>query len=271
MKIDKSKLKIGMWYEDKDGNVINNPDDVFKPDGAVAYFTKWPLQVTETAHNFYDNKDTCRHPHKAIKRTSGWIKGIKGRRCSSCGKTQMRKWWQPWGFKWEHGADSYEAFECHTTLCRIDEKCIVAMVNSGDYILSEAIVVMASACERCGNVLIHKYLNGEDGYEEYSDEWKRCHTVCDFCRDEEDPKPVEEKPMTVERAKKISDTIADIKRLENFVNMLAGRSEFITCSIMQHTGGAKLNECFLEDDEKQMIYNAFSEKLSHLREQIKNL
>jgi hypothetical protein len=33
------------------------------------------------------------------------------------------------------------------------------------------------------NVLIHKYTNGEDGYEEYGEEWEKCGTVCDFCRE----------------------------------------------------------------------------------------
>ena len=45
--------------------------------------------------------------------------------------------------------------------------------------------VFANACERCTNVLLHKYLNGADGYEEYSEEWKKANTVCDWCRDEE--------------------------------------------------------------------------------------
>ena len=63
------------------------------------------------------------------------------------------------------------------------QKCIVAMVNSGDYTLEEAIYVFTHSCERCMNVLLHKYLNGEEGYPEYSDEWKKCNTVCHFCEE----------------------------------------------------------------------------------------
>ena len=61
-------------------------------------------------------------------------------------------------------------------------KCIVAMVNSGEYSLSDAIHVYNNACERCMNVLLFKYLDGKEGYPEYSEEWMKCGTVCDYCR-----------------------------------------------------------------------------------------
>ena len=64
------------------------------------------------------------------------------------------------------------------------QDCIVAMVNSGDFTLEQAIWVYANSCERCMNALAYKYLDGKDGYPEYSEEWKKCNTVCDFCRDE---------------------------------------------------------------------------------------
>ena len=60
----------------------------------------------------------------------------------------------------------------------------LAMANSGDYTLGEAIIAYATACERCMNVLSYKYTDGKEGYEEFSDEWKKCRTVCDFCRHE---------------------------------------------------------------------------------------
>lgn len=66
----------------------------------------------------------------------------------------------------------------------------MAMANSGGYTLQEALVVYSTACERCINVLAYKYLNGTDGYEEYSDsdEWKKCNTEYDFCKIKEDTK-----------------------------------------------------------------------------------
>lgn len=63
-----------------------------------------------------------------------------------------------------------------------NEDVILAMANSGDYTLGEAIMLWANCCERCMNVLAYKYLDGKDGYEEYSEEWKRCNTECNFCR-----------------------------------------------------------------------------------------
>lgn len=59
---------------------------------------------------------------------------------------------------------------------------ILAMTNSGEYTLPEAIAVSEEACERCSNVLAYNYLNGEDGYVEGSEEWLKCNTECRFCR-----------------------------------------------------------------------------------------
>ena len=52
------------------------------------------------------------------------------------------------------------------------------------FTLGEAIIVYANDCERCMNVLCYKYLNGAEGYPEYSEEWKKCNTVCEWCKDE---------------------------------------------------------------------------------------
>lgn len=70
---------------------------------------------------------------------------------------------------------------CHTHIGG-DGRLLVAMVNSGDYTLPEAMAVYANACERCANVLWYKYTNGEEGYPEFSDDWKKCNTVCEFCK-----------------------------------------------------------------------------------------
>ena len=64
-----------------------------------------------------------------------------------------------------------------------NQDVILAMANSGDYTLAEAIALYASCCERCTNVLAYKYLNGKDGYEEYSDEWEKANTVCRYCKE----------------------------------------------------------------------------------------
>ena len=35
-------------------------------------------------------------------------------------------------------------------------------------------------------------MNGADGYPEYSEEWKKCNTICDFCNDHPTEKAGEE-------------------------------------------------------------------------------
>lgn len=75
--------------------------------------------------------------------------------------------------------------DCNTNIGKGNEDVIIAMVNSGDYTLSEAIVLWSQSCERCMNVLAYKYLNGKDGYAERSEEWySACGTSCRFCSDE---------------------------------------------------------------------------------------
>ncbi len=183
MNIDKDKLKYGLWYEDKDGNMLKPLGECLTPPkGTVTYHTMWPLELREDVSGFYTNKDTCKHPLKYRKRTHGWIKGIKGCRCEACGKEKVGKSYIPFAFmRWEDGAPTYHMFTGSTHIGRHSEDVILAMVHSGDYTLSEAIVVYGSACERCMNVLLYKYSDGKDGYEEYSDEWKKCNTECQFC------------------------------------------------------------------------------------------
>ena len=61
----------------------------------------------------------------------------------------------------------------------------MAIANSGDYSLTEAIIIAATSCERCMNVLALKYgLNW--GYEEGSEEWEKVGTSCQFCEDNVD-------------------------------------------------------------------------------------
>lgn len=73
---------------------------------------------------------------------------------------------------------------CH--LSRSTGRLAVAMVNSGDFDLYEALGVLAQTCERCTNVLWNRYLPDVDGYPEYSEEWKKCNTECEFCKEQKD-------------------------------------------------------------------------------------
>lgn len=81
-----------------------------------------------------------------------------------------------------YGGDDHIATFC-THLGKASGRLAVAMVNSGEYELDEALAVLNTACERCVNVLWNKYLPEEDGYPELSPEWFKANTVCEFCRD----------------------------------------------------------------------------------------
>nr|DAO07742.1 MAG TPA: hypothetical protein [Caudoviricetes sp.] len=192
MNIDKEKLKLGIWYEDENGNVINQKEDLMckAPEKARTYHCCFPLQITECIYAVHSKsqKETCKHKRKYWKKDTGLIKGLKGHICTNCGCSQTRKWWQPWGRKWDYGTDITSLIDLHTSIGGANQDVIMAMVNSGDYTLQEALVVFSTACERCMNALAYKYLNGAYGYEEYSDEWKKCNTECDFCKIKEDTK-----------------------------------------------------------------------------------
>lgn len=158
MRINYEKLNKKFWFEDENGNEVekDNPK-------ACIYRRCFPLEL----HDMID--EYCYHPKNPI------IKFLckKSRRFYEWVSKGKDKTFKPM-------LDSTTSFGC-----KWSQDCIVAMVNSGDFTLEQAIWVYANACERCMNVLLYKYLDGAEGYEEYSDEWHKANTVCDFCRKEQ--------------------------------------------------------------------------------------
>lgn len=147
MKINLEKLKMHSWFEDEAGNIYpNTPSlDLPKDKEHFTYHSVFPCKYTEELYEY------CIHESK-----------------------------DPVNMTFSHLLSMNVSYGSKTS-----QECIVAMVNSGDYTLEEAIFVYTNACERCSNVLLHKYLNGADGYEEYSEEWYKANTVCDWCKEEE--------------------------------------------------------------------------------------
>jgi len=70
----------------------------------------------------------------------------------------------------------------NTTNSTWSEDLVLGMVNSGDYGLKQAIIIVGIACERCLNALRFEYVDRACGYEIYSKEWELCNTECDFCK-----------------------------------------------------------------------------------------
>ena len=142
MYIDKTTIHQGIWYEDKNGNFIPYDSD-----------SDFNLDPPENAHT----RHVC-FPLEINERVE-FLKDDEG---NSVEKPSSITWSVHIG-----GGNS---------------PVILAMANSGEYTLTEALAVYAEACERCSNVLAYNYLNGEDGYAEGSEEWLKCNTECRFCR-----------------------------------------------------------------------------------------
>ena len=170
MKINYEKLEKKYWFEDANGNeIICNENDVVPEaiktkydDNEVIYYRRcFPLEL----HDYID--EYCYHPENPI------IKFL-------CRKSRFFYKWISKG-----KPRTYKTIlDGRTTFGgKWSQDCIVAMVNSGDFTLEQAIWVYANSCERCMNSLLYKYLDGQEGYPEYSEEWQKCGTVCDFCKD----------------------------------------------------------------------------------------
>ena len=153
MKIDYDKLEKKCWFEDQNGNEVSGDDP-----NAAYYRHCFPLELVEHIDSY------CYHPDNPIIRFL-CRKSKKFYKWISKGK---RKTFKP-----------ILASTC--SICKQGGETIVAMVNSGDFTLEQAIWVYGKSCERCSNVLTYKYL-GTDGYEEYSNEWKKANTECEFCK-----------------------------------------------------------------------------------------
>lgn len=163
MNIDLKKLEKTHWFEDENGNEIASEevDRLIRPGNkAIFYRHSFPLEI----HDYID--EYCYHPKNTI------IKFL-------CRKSQRFYNWISVGKE-----RTFKTILDGRTTYGSGQDCIVAMVNSGDFTLEQAIWVYANSCERCMNALLCKYLDGKDGYPEYSKEWKKCNTECDFCKED---------------------------------------------------------------------------------------
>lgn len=184
MNIDLSKLKLGYWWENCHGDILEDksedPENVIGrrvlsdnelPEDQPLYLkTLHVLEVSEETTEYYY------HPEHMHRDSQLWQALIQFRGLYRLAQRYMR---------FMGKRRTYKSFFVSTThIGKASEKCILAMANSGDYTLSEAIYVYGNACERCANALFYKYMNGEDGYPEGSEEWHKCNTKCEFCTDE---------------------------------------------------------------------------------------
>lgn len=193
----KSQQLNTLWYENNNGEKWIPPNDGHPfnpPNGFIYQNSMFPNYLHHNILRLISDKEVneCVHPKKYINNTHGWVDGIEGRECLSCGGTQTKeiffikpKWlpsflWpnirKPWPKKWDgHGSRKLAHFESGWS-----EDLVLSMANSGEFKLSEAILIAANSCERCINALAYKYKVGW-GYCEGSEDWHLANTSCIFC------------------------------------------------------------------------------------------
>lgn len=159
MNIDLSQMEIS-WIEDEHGNhyALDDTESLIGYDGYLALHHCSPCELYHVIHSYNY------HP-------KNWFMKLL------CKNKKFYK-------KMQKKERTFEQLITGTTTYRSPwaQECIVAMVNSGDYTLEQAIWVFGHSCERCMNVLLFKYIH-KDGYEEYSEEWNKANTYCNFCED----------------------------------------------------------------------------------------
>lgn len=170
MKIDLTDLKRGHWFEDLDGNKYDGlSNNLPKNKDCFIHYSIHPLVYREpiSAYTY--------HPEHLHENNSFYQAML------------CFKWFYRWMIKRMKKRGERMTFKeiCAPQTTYNDQKIILAMCNSGDYTLEEAIYVYCTACERCLNALAYKYSDGEEGYPEYGADWTNCNTVCKFCESDE--------------------------------------------------------------------------------------
>lgn len=181
MKIDVNQLRF-LWYENAQGEKwvpdLTQGEPPTPPQGFIYQLSRFPGIIRERMLRTVQREEVaaCEHPEDFVVLTFGWIEGMTGRECRKCHGTQLKKKEDPWPDEWD-ACGSRVMAESETTW---SEDLVMAMVKSGDYGLKQAILIAATACERCMNVLLYQYGLG-DGYPEGSEEWQKARTTCQFC------------------------------------------------------------------------------------------
>jgi hypothetical protein len=172
-----------LWYEDEDSNVVPHVLGETPSSKKRLYQHTRSVGMRHNVTGSVQQSDVDACSHDDTKPTSGWIEGVEGRECCGCKGTQVRHLPEPWPEKWEGGA-------CYNLIAATsgwDSNVVNAMVRSFDYNTFDAVLIAATACERCWNVLLrHYFLRDEDvgddhGYPIGSDEEALAGTSCILC------------------------------------------------------------------------------------------
>lgn len=191
-KFDLSLVPV-LWYENKKGERYvwkMEGEDRFgdPPPGFIYQHSQFPSDLRHTILRGVVSEEVaaCPHPVEDIRKTYGWIEGVEGRECTSCRGTQTKKVEEAWPEKWDaNGSNTVGAGTSSWP-----EDLVLKMATKSwwgwlrgrkVYTLGEAIRIVANSCERCMNVLGHRYRVGW-GYAEGSKDWVKSGTKCQFCK-----------------------------------------------------------------------------------------
>jgi hypothetical protein len=182
-----------MWYENEKGQKWIPPEADLLVDPPKEFIYSWfrfPSQLSETCYFPVTKKDVevCEHQQAHIRRTYGWIDGIEGRECSLCHGTQTRESGKRWPKQWDaHGSSTLmtgnTTWPADLVLEMARPRLWLRLKGIRPIPLERAILIATTACERCVNVLGHRY-GLEWGYPEYGEEWQKAGTSCALCSEE---------------------------------------------------------------------------------------
>lgn len=206
MLIEKGMIPT-LWYENKQGERHLISEEEMRtlappPEGFIYQHSQFPTTLHHNILRLHvkSEVDSCPHAEEHVRPTHGWVDGIEGRECHRCGGHQTRKTSESWPTEWDSGgSSSVGAGESGWS-----EDLALAMANSGDWKLSDAILIAANSCERCMNALAHKY-GLKWGYPEFGEEWRKCGTECDFCKADPETAKFGKKPRNVPKPKSAAD------------------------------------------------------------------
>jgi hypothetical protein len=146
------------------------------PEGYDYQVSRFPTTLTQNHLRIIkqEDVDACDHPEKYVEADLGIIDTMDGQDCKECGGHRERMKGGEWS-EWE----AYGSRDVFSMNMGWSEDLALALVRQG-FGLSEAIVVAATCCERCMNVLADEC--GLDwGYPEGSEDYEKCGTSCAFC------------------------------------------------------------------------------------------
>lgn len=179
-RVDPEQLEI-LWYENKHGDKfypdLSGETEPETPPKGYDYQVSRFSDLRENVLKIITPEDVakCDHPAEYRRKDHGMDPSYgEGEKCDKCGGYREKPVGKNWS-DWKSGGSR----DMMVMNMSWSEDLVKAMADSG-ISLRKAIILAATACERCMNALAHEF--GLDwGYPEFSDEWHKCNTSCEYC------------------------------------------------------------------------------------------